>query len=46
MRNANTVRRELDPPVPSAYAATAVTSLLLSPRATEAILDGELVTGR
>ena len=45
-RNANTVRRELDPPVPSAYAATAVTSLLLSPRATEAILDGERVTGR
>jgi Zn-dependent M28 family amino/carboxypeptidase len=45
-RNANTVRRELDPPVPSAYAAPGVTSLLLSPRATEVLLDGERLTGR
>jgi Peptidase family M28 len=46
VRNANTVRRELDPPVPSAYAAPGVTSLLLSPPATEAILDGERVSAR
>jgi Zn-dependent M28 family amino/carboxypeptidase len=32
--------------VPSAYAAPAVTSLLLNPRATEAMLDGERLTGR
>jgi Zn-dependent M28 family amino/carboxypeptidase len=44
-RNANIVRREIDPPVPSAYAAPGVTSLLLSPRAVDAILDGERVTG-
>ncbi|HUE85397.1 MAG TPA: M28 family peptidase [Vicinamibacterales bacterium] len=46
LRSANTVRRELDPPVPSAYAAPGVTSLLLSPHATEALLEGEAVTGR
>jgi Zn-dependent M28 family amino/carboxypeptidase len=45
-RNANTTRRELDPPVPSAYAAPGVTSLLLSPRATAVLLDGESLTGR
>jgi hypothetical protein len=45
-RAANTVRREIDPPVPSAYAAPAVTSLLLSPAVTEAILNGERVAGR
>lgn len=45
-RNANTVRRELDPPVPSAYAAPAVTSLLLSPSAVAAILADERVAGR
>ena len=45
-RTANTVRRELEPPVPSAYAAPGVTSLLLSPAATEAILDGERVSPR
>ena len=45
-RDANTVRRELDPPVPSAYAAPGVTSLLLTPHATEAILDGERVSAR
>jgi Zn-dependent M28 family amino/carboxypeptidase len=46
LRDANTVRRELDPPVPSAYAAPGVTSLLLSPHATEALLEGERVKGR
>lgn len=46
LRGANTVRRELDPPVPSAYAAPRVTSLLLSPRATAALLDGEAVNGK
>jgi Zn-dependent M28 family amino/carboxypeptidase len=45
-RTANTIRRELDPPVPSAYAAPGVTSLLLSPHATESLLDGERLTGR
>lgn len=46
IRGANTIRRELDPPVPSAYAAPGVTSLLLSPAATAAILDGERVSAR
>ena len=45
-RSANTVRRELDPPVLSAYAAPGVTSLLLSPRATEAIVEGERLSMR
>lgn len=46
LRGANTIRRELDPPVPSAYAAPGITSLLLSPAAIEALLEGEAVTGR
>ena len=46
LRSANTVRREMDPPVPSAYAAPGTTSLLLSPGATEALLEGERMTGR
>jgi Zn-dependent M28 family amino/carboxypeptidase len=46
LRSANTVRRELHPPVPSAYAAPGLTSLLLSPRATEALLEGEQLSGR
>lgn len=41
LREANTVRRELDPPVPSAYAAAPITSLLLTPPLTAALLDGE-----
>ncbi len=45
-RTANTVRRELEPPVPSAYATPGVTSLLLSPAATEAILEGEPLMAR
>lgn len=40
-RAANLVRRELEPAVPSAYAAPPITSLLLSPPATTALLDGE-----
>jgi Peptidase family M28 len=46
LRGANTVRREMDPPVPSAYAAPGITSLLLSPGTVEALLDGERVTSR
>jgi hypothetical protein len=38
---ANTVRRELEPAVPSAYAAMPITSMLLSPPLTSALLDGE-----
>jgi Zn-dependent M28 family amino/carboxypeptidase len=38
------VRRELEPPVPSAYAAPSITSLLLAPPATTALLDGETLT--
>lgn len=41
----NTVRRELDPPVPSAYSAATITSVLLAPPVTMALLDGEMVTG-
>jgi hypothetical protein len=43
-RRANTVRRELEPPVPSAYAATPITSLLLSPPLANALLNGEAIT--
>jgi Zn-dependent M28 family amino/carboxypeptidase len=45
LRDANLVRRELHPPVPSAYAAPGVTSLLLSPDATRSLLANERVTG-
>ncbi len=41
----NTVRRELEPPVPSAYAALPITSLLLTPPVTTALLEGEMVNG-
>ena len=46
LRGANTVRRELDPGVPSAYAALPITSVLLTPQVTEALLDGEALDGR
>ncbi|MEW6319498.1 MAG: M28 family peptidase [Acidobacteriota bacterium] len=46
LRNANTVRRELEPGVPSAYAAAPVTSVLLAPHVTEAVLAGEALDGR
>jgi hypothetical protein len=45
IRNANTVRRELDPAVPSAYAALPITSLLLAPPVTDALLEGEALDG-
>ena len=38
-------RLELEPSVPSAYAAIPVTSIHLSPRATEALMAGERVAG-
>ena len=44
-RGQNLVRRELEPPVPSAYAAPGVTSLLLSTAATAALMQGERHTG-
>ena len=45
IKGANTVRRELEPAVPSAYSALPITSLLLAPTATTALLDGETLTG-
>lgn len=45
MRGQNTVVRELEPRVPSAYAAPPVTSVLLAQKATEALLAGERVEG-
>ena len=44
-RDQNLVVREVSPWVPSAYAATPVTSVLLSAAATDALLTGERVTG-
>ena len=44
VRSGGQVRRELEPPVPSAYAAAPITSLLLAPPATTALLDGETLT--
>ena len=44
IKSANTIRRELEPPVASAYAAFPITSLLLTPPLTAAILDGEALT--
>jgi Zn-dependent M28 family amino/carboxypeptidase len=41
IRPANTVRRELEPPVASAYQAMPITSLLLSPPVTRALLADE-----
>lgn len=43
-RTANTVRRELEPPVPSAYSAAPITSVLLTPPVTTALLEGEALT--
>jgi Zn-dependent M28 family amino/carboxypeptidase len=45
LKGANTVRRELEPAVPSAYAANPITSLLLTPAVTTALLDGETLSG-
>ena len=44
VRRANTVRRELEPAVPSAYAATPITSVLLSPPLARTLLENEAVT--
>lgn len=46
LRGANTVRREMEPAVPSAYLATPITSVLLAPHVTDALLDGESLDGR
>jgi Zn-dependent M28 family amino/carboxypeptidase len=45
LKTANTIVRDLDPPVPSAYAALPVTSLLLAPHVTASIFDGEAMRG-
>ena len=45
IKTANIVRRELEPAIPSAYAAVPVTSLLLTPPVTTALLEGEHVDG-
>lgn len=45
LKGQNTVRRELEPAVPSAYAATPITSMLLGPSVTTALLDGEALSG-
>jgi hypothetical protein len=45
MSGQNMVARELEPRVPSAYAATPVTSILVSQAATEALFAGERVDG-
>lgn len=45
VKSANMVRRELDLKVPSAYEATPVTSLLLTPGLTTALLEGEALNG-
>jgi len=44
LKSGNLVRRELDPPVPSAYSAIPVTSVLLTPTVTTALLDGEALS--
>jgi Zn-dependent M28 family amino/carboxypeptidase len=43
MRQANIIRRELVPAIPSAYAAAPLTSVLLSPLVTRALLADEAV---
>ena len=45
LREANTTRRELVPAVPSAYAAAPLTSVLLAPPVTRALLEGEALSG-
>jgi hypothetical protein len=44
MRNQNTTRRELEPSVPSAYAASPITSVLLARSVADALLQGERIT--
>jgi hypothetical protein len=45
MRRANVTRMEIDPIVPSAYAALPVTSALLRPHLTQALLAGDRIGG-
>jgi Zn-dependent M28 family amino/carboxypeptidase len=45
VRLAGTVRREMSPEVPSAYAAIPVTSLLMAPHVTDALFAGESLDG-
>lgn len=45
IKSQNTTRRELEPAVPSAYAALPVTSVLLAPPVTTALLEGEALAG-
>lgn len=45
IKNANMVRRELEPAVPSAYAAIPITSVMLAPPLTTALLAGESLEG-
>jgi Zn-dependent M28 family amino/carboxypeptidase len=45
VRLAGTVRREMSPEVPSAYAAIPVTSLLMAPHVTDALFAGERLDG-
>ena len=44
-RSQNLTRRELEPWVPSAYAAAPLTSIMISAQTTEALLAGERVAG-
>jgi hypothetical protein len=46
IRLANTVRREMSPEVPSAYAAVPITSILMAPHVTDALFAGERLDGR
>jgi Zn-dependent M28 family amino/carboxypeptidase len=46
VRAQSTTVRELDPPVPSAYAATPVTSVLVTAAAAEPLLAGERLSGK
>ncbi|CAN5394242.1 M20/M25/M40 family metallo-hydrolase [soil metagenome] len=46
MRGQNRSRRELEPGVPSAYAAQPLTSLLLAPQVVEALFEGEKIGGK
>jgi Peptidase family M28 len=45
MRGQNAGQRELVPNVPSAYAAVPVTSIMVAPKVTAALLEGERVDG-
>lgn len=46
LRTANTVLREMEPAVPSAYRALPITSVLLTPPLTAALLEGEALDGQ